>query len=70
MPSTRAYADDPLTERRSLIVVYQIETRSGVSWPYIYSFFVDQSTDAFVPDLAFLVDSRRFELPRELTGYW
>jgi len=24
-----------LTERRSLIVVYQIETRSGVSWPCI-----------------------------------
>jgi len=32
---------------------------------YIYSFFVDQSTHEFVPDLVFLVDSGRFELPRE-----
>ena len=41
-------------QRRSLIVIYQTETRLPV---YIYSFFfVDHSTHELVPDLVFPVD--------------
>jgi len=59
-----------LTERRSLIVVYQTVYIRGILALYIYSFFlVDQSTYEFVPDLVFPVGTFLLGLPF-VRVYW